>query len=159
MKKKIVIIILLIILIGVYTIASTYAVIIEVTDANGIKEIANVIVPRDLFTTSEGNYNNLYYDIKKELNITEEEANILMDSSYINDALQIVLKSIVDYKANNDISAKLSNDEIYSLIEESVNKTENITESTKTKVISKSAYYKNDISDYVYDIEINILGS
>ena len=82
-----------------------------------------------------------------------------MDSSYIDDALQIVLKSIVDYKANNITSAKLTNDEIYNLIVDSVNSTDNLSAETKTRIIDKSSYYKEDISDYVYDIDINVIGS
>lgn len=157
MKRKTIIVLLLVLLLGLYTIASTYSVIIEVTDQNGMMEMVNEITPRDLFTDTDGEYNSLYYDVKNELNITEKEANILMDSSYINDALQTVLESIVDYKANNDTSAKLSNDEIYNLIETSVNNTLNISEETKTKIIDKSNTYKNDISTYLYDIDISVL--
>lgn len=157
MKKNTIIVILLVLLIGLCTLAGTYAVIIEVTGEEGMMEIANEITLRDIFTDTNGNYNDLYYDVKNELAITEEEANILMDSTYIDDALQVVLKSIVDYKANNITDAKMSNDEIYNLIVDSVNNTENISEATKTRIINKSAYYKEDISDYVYDIDINIL--
>lgn len=157
MKRKTIIVLLLVLLLGLYTIASTYSVIIEVTDQNGMMEMVNEITPRDLFTDIDGEYNSLYYDVKNELNITEEEANILMDSSYINDALQTVLESIVDYKANNNNSAKLSNDEIYNLIENSVNNTLNISEETKIKIIDKSNTYKNDISTYLYDIDISVL--
>lgn len=157
MKKNTVILILLILLVGLYTIASTYSIVIDVTDENGIKEIASEITVRDLFTDTDGEYNNLYYDVKRELNITEEEANILMVSSSVNNALQVVLESIVDYKANNDVNAKLTNDEIHTLIENAVNNTANISEDTKNKIINKTLYYKNDVSDYLYDIDINIL--
>lgn len=157
MKRNTVIIILLILLIGLYTIASTYSIVIDVTDNNGIKEIASEITIRDLFTDTDGEYNNLYYDVKRELNVTEEEANILMDSSSVNNALQVVLQSIVDYKANNDNNAKLTNDEIHTLVETAINNTYNISEETKTKIINKSLYYKNDVSDYLYDIDINSL--
>lgn len=157
MKTKVAVLILLIILVGLYAVASTYSVIIEVTDKEGINEIVNIITPRDLFTDTEGNYNDLYYDVKNELGITEEEANILMDSSYINDSLQIVLQSIVDYKVDNNIDAKLSNDKINNMIKDSVTSTEGLTEETKTKIINKSSIYKNDISKYLYDIEISIL--
>lgn len=157
MKKKVVVIILLIFLIGLYTIASTYSIIIEVTDNNGENNIVNTIIPRDIFTDTDGNYNDLYYDVINELQITEEEANVLIDSSYINDKLQIVLQSIVDYKVDNNIEAKLSNDEIYNMIEEAVNSTEGLNEETKTKIINKSKTYKKDISDYVYDFDVTIL--
>ena len=157
MRKNAIIAVLVVLLIVLCTIAGTYAVIIDVTGEEGMKEMTNVITIRDIFTDTNGNYNDLYYDVKNELNITEEEANILMDSSYIDDALQIVLKSIVDYKANNISSSKMSNDDIYNLIVTSVNNTKNISDDTKTIIINKSSYYKQDISDYVYDIDINIL--
>ena len=157
MKKNTIIIILLVLLVGLCTIAGTYAVIIDVTGEEGMREIVNTITLRDIFTDTDGNYNDLYYDVKSELDITEEEANILMDSTYINDSLEIVLESIVDYKANNISRAKMSNDEIYNLIEDSVNNTENISEDTKNRIINKSSYYKQDISDYVYGIDINVI--
>jgi len=158
MKKKTAILILLIFLIGLYTIASTYSIIIEVTDNNGENNIVNTITPRDIFIDTNGNYNDLYYDVINELQITEEEANILMDSSYINDKLQIVLQSIVDYKVDKDIEAKLSNDEIYNMITDAVNNIENLSEETKTKIINKSNTYKNDISNYLYNFDVTILG-
>lgn len=157
MKRKVVIIILLILLIGLYTVASTYSIIIEVTDNNGQNEIVNEIAVRDIFKDANGNYNNLYYDVKRQLNVTEEEASILIDSVYVNDKLQIILQSIVDYKANNIANAKLSNEEIYNMIKESVTNTEGLTEEVKTRIINKSNTYKNDISNYVYDFNINIL--
>lgn len=157
MKKKVVVLILLIFLIGLYTIASTYSIIIEVTDDNGENNIVNTITPRDIFTDTDGNYNDLYYDVINELQITEEEANILMDSTYVNDKLQIVLQSIVDYKVDNNINAKLSNDEINNMIKDAVNTTENLSDETKTKIINKSNTYKNDISDYLYNFDITIL--
>lgn len=157
MKRKVAVIIILILLVGLYTIASTYSIIIEVTDKNGENSIVNTITPRDIFTDTDGNYNNLYYDVINELQITEEEANVLMDSSYVNDKLQVVLQSIVDYKVDNNINSKLSNDEIYNMIKEAVNNTEGLSEETKTKVINKSNTYKNDISEYVYDFDVTIL--
>ena len=157
MKKKVVVLILLILLVGLYTIASTYSIIIEVTDDNGENNIVNTITPRDIFTDTDGNYNDLYYDVINELQITENEANILMDSTYVNDKLQIVLQSIVDYKVDNNIGAKLSNDEVYNMIKEAVTTTEGLTEETKTKIINKSNTYKNDISDYLYDFDVTIL--
>lgn len=157
MKRKVVVIILLILLIGLYTVASTYSVIIEVTENNGENNIVNKITPRDIFTDTSGNYNSLYYDVRNELNLTEEEANILMDSPYVNDKLQIVLQSIVDYKLESNPDIKLTNDEIYSMIEEAVNNTDALTDDTKIKIINKSNIYKKDISDYLYDFDITIL--
>lgn len=157
MKKKVVILIILILLVGLYTVASTYSVIIEVTNNNGENNIVNEISVRDIFIDTDGNYNNLYYDVKNELNLTEEEANILMDSIYINDKLQIVLQSIVDYRVDNNINAKLSNDEIYNMIKDAVNRTEGLSDDTKNRIINKSSIYKNDISNYVYDFDISII--
>ena len=119
MKKEAIITILLVFLVVLCTIAGTYSIIIDVTDKEETLELVEEIKLRDIFTETNGEYNDLYFDAKRELNITDEEANILMNSIYINDSLQIVLKSIVDYKSNNN-NAKLSNDEIYNLIKESV---------------------------------------
>lgn len=158
MKRKIVVLILLIMLVGLYTVASTYSILIEVTDTNGENEIVNEIRVRDIFTDTNGNYNTLYYDVVRELNITENEANILIDSNYVNDKLQIVLQSIVDYKLDNNINAKLSNDEIYNMISDAVTNTEGLTDDTKMRIINKSSTYKNDISEYVYDFDVTLLG-
>ena len=157
MNKKMAVIILLILLVGLCTIASTYSIIIEVTNNNGENEIVNQINVRDIFTDSNGNYNDLYYDVKRELNITEQEANILIDSVYLNEKLQIILQSIVDYKIDNNLNAKLSNDEIYNMIKEAVTNTLGLEEEVKLRIINKTNLYKNDISDYVYDFDINIL--
>lgn len=157
MKRKVVVLILLITLVGLYTVASTYSIIIEVTDTNGENTIVNTIRTRDIFTDTNGNYNDLYYDVIRELNITEDEANILMDSNYVNDKLQIVLQSIVDYKVDNDKDAKLSNVEIYNMISDAVTNTDGLTDETKTRIINKSNTYINDISDYVYDFDVTIL--
>lgn len=140
------------------TVASTYSVIINVTNNSGIHEIVNTISIRDVFTNDNGGYNDLYYDVLNELNITKEQAEILMDSESLNNHFQTVVTSIVDYKTNNNYNAKLTNDELYNLIIDGLNNTNNITEDTKNKVISKSEQYKQDISNYVYDIKINILG-
>ena len=158
MKRKVVVLILLILLVGLYTVASTYSIIIEVTDNNGENEIVNTIRARDIFTDTNGNYNSLYYDVIRELNITETEANILMDSEYVNDKLQVVLQSIVDYKVDNNTDAKLSNIEIYNMISDAVTNTEGLTDDTKTRIINKSNTYINDVSDYVYDFDVSILG-
>jgi hypothetical protein len=157
MKRKVAVLILLILLVGLYTVASTYSIIIEVTDTNGENKIVNTITTRDIFTDTNGNYNSLYYDVIRELNITEDEANILMDSDYVNDKLQIVLQSIVDYKLDNNQHAKLTNDEIYSMINEAVTNTEGITDDTKTRIMNKSNTYIKDIAEYVYDFDVSIL--
>ena len=160
MKKSltITIIALSILLVGLYTVTSTYSVIIDVIEKDGVNEIVNEITIRDLLTNDNGSYNDTYYTVKNELQVTTEEADILMDSNEINEALQTVLESIVEYKVNNNTNAKLSNDELYSLITESVLNTKNISDDVKSRIINKASIYRQDISDYVYDIEVSILG-
>ncbi len=160
MNKKMTLLVVLIIgfLTIIYTIASTYAVIIEVRQEEGRNEIINKITLRDLVTDDNGVYNHYYYDVKNELNITETEMTLLMESIKLNENLQIVLDSIVDYKLNNNTSAKLNNDEIYNLIVEGVNNTETLSDELRNKVITKSNIYKQDISDFLYDIEVSLIG-
>jgi hypothetical protein len=160
MKKTttIVVIILSILLVGLYTVTSTYAVIINVIEKDGITEIVNKITIRDLVTNDDGTYNDTYYDVKRELGLTEEEANILMNSVPLNESLQTVLESIVEYKVHNNIDAKLTNDQIYNLITDSILNTNNISDEVKSRIINKSSLYRQDISDYVYDIEVSLLG-
>lgn len=160
MKKglTITVITLSILLVGLYTVTSTYSVIIEVIEKDGITEIVNDITVKDLLINDDGSYNNTYYTVKNELKVTEEEANILMESPSINEALQTVLESIVEYKVHNNIDAKLSNDEIYNLITNAVLNTDNISDDLKSRVINKVSTYRKDVSDYIYDIEVSILG-
>ena len=88
MKKitSITIIIISILLVGLYTVASTYSVIINVVEKDGIAEIVNEITIRDLLINDDGTYNKTYYDVKNELDLTEEEANVLIESPALNDA-------------------------------------------------------------------------
>lgn len=158
-KTTMLVIFLVAILAVIYTIASTYAVIIEVSEEDGRQEIINKITLRDLVTDENGQYNSYYYDIKKELDITDTEATLLMSSTKLNENLQIVLDSIVDYKLNNNTSAKLSNNEIYNLIIEGVNNTGSLSNELRNKVITKSNIYKQDISNFLYDIEVSLIGS
>ena len=93
MKKNnstILVILIAISLIIIYTLTSTYAIIINVKEENGIQEIVNIITLRDLLTNENGTYNNTYYDVIKEVPLTEEEANLIMDSNKLNENLQIV---------------------------------------------------------------------
>ena len=147
-----------ILLVGLYTVTSTYSVIINVIEKDGVTEIVNQITVRDLLTNDDGTYNQTYYDLKNELYVTEEEANILMNSQSINESLQIVLESIVEYKLHDNPDGKLSNDALYNLISDSVINTENISDELKSRIINKASKYKQDISDYVYDIEVSLLG-
>lgn len=160
MKKTTTIILSLlsILLVSLCTIAATYSVIIEVTENDGLTEMVNKIKIKDLLTNEDGSYNQTYYDVKSELALTKDEAEILIESIPINEALQIVLKSIVDYKANNIIDAKLSYDELYDIIADAVIDTDNITDELKSRIINKASIYRKDISKYIYDIEVSILG-
>ena len=153
-----IIIVISILLVGLYTVTSTYSVIINVIEKDGINEIVNQITVRDLLTNDDGSFNNTYYDLKNELNVTEEEANILIESIPLNEALQTVLESIVEYKIHDNINAKLSNDTLYNLISNSIVNTENLSDNLKSRIINKASMYKQDISDYVYDIEVSLLG-
>lgn len=144
--------ILSILLMLICIIAGTYAVIINVSSEEGIDKIVNEITIKDLLTNDSGMYNNTYYTVKNELNVNEEEMNILMSSERLNSNLQVVLNSVVNYKLHN--KNKLSNNEIYDLIVMSINEDNNINTNLKNKVINKSNYYKQDISNFIYDLEV-----
>lgn len=160
MKKSNVILIsfIIVILIALCTIAGTYAVVINVTSENGVDEITNNINIRDLLTNDNGTYNSTYYQVKNELNVTEEEMNMLMNSEPLNNKLKLVLESIVKYRLRNKEEARYSNEEIYNMIVEGINSTSNISEELKNKVIISSDRHKQDISDFLYDIEVSLKG-
>lgn len=160
MKKSNVILIsfIVIILIFLCTTAGTYAVVINVTNENGVDKITNNINIRDLLTNDNGTYNSTYYQVKNELYVTEEEMNMLMNSEPLNNKLKLVLDSIVKYRLRNKEEARYSNEEIYNMIVDGVNETPNITDELKSKVITTSSNYKQDISDFLYDIEVYLLG-
>ena len=155
--KKSFIVVAVILLILTYTIASTYAVIIDITDTDGESEIVNVIKIRDLFTREDGSYNKEYYNVVRELDITEEEASLLMDSEALNDRLAVVLRSIVDYKYHKKDTAKLDNDELYNMIIEGVYLTPNISDILRDKIKDKALIYREDIRDFVYDIDVRVV--
>lgn len=157
--STIVVIIISILLVGLYTVTSTYSVIINVIEKDGITEIVNEINIRDLLINDDGTYNDTYYTVKNELEVTDEEANILMNSVPLNEALQIVLESIVEYKVHENVDARLSNDQIYNLISEAILNTDNISDELKSRVINKSSIYREDITDYIYDIEVSLMGA
>lgn len=156
--KSIIVVTLSILLVSLLTVAATYSVIVEVVENNGVTEIVNEITVKDLVTNDDGSYNETYYDIKNELNLTDEEAKILTASVPINEALRVVLKSIVDYKVNNNKDAKLSDDELYNMISDAVIDTDDITDELKSRIINKASIYRDDISKYIYDIEVSVLG-
>ena len=81
--------------------------------------------------------------------------DILMNSSYLNDSLKIVLDNVVSYKLRG--GTKLSNDDIYNMIVNDVNNDDSINNILKNKVIDKSDVYRNDISDYIYDLDVNLI--
>lgn len=141
-----------ILLVIICTIAGTYAVVINVSSEEGIDKIVNEITIKDLLTNDDGMYNNTYYTVKNELSVNEEDMNILRYSKELNSNLQVVLSSVVNYKLHN--KNKLSNNEIYDLIVMSINEDNNINTNLKNKVINKSNYYKQDISDFIYDLEV-----
>ena len=158
MTKKITtitIIIISILLVSLYVISSTYSLIIDVIDNEGTTEIINEITIKDLVTDESGSYNTLYYDILRELDINDKEANILMESIPLNKTLNTILDNVVNYRFHN--KNKLTNDELYNLIVSSVNSDDNIDVSIKNKVIIKSSEYLNDISNYLYDIKTNMV--
>ena len=133
----------------------TYAVIINVVSENGVDRIVNTITIRDLLSDDNGNYNNTYYDVKNELNVSDDDMDILMNSSYLNDSLKIVLDNVVSYKLRG--GTKLSNDDIYNMIVNDVNNDDSINNILKNKVIDKSNVYRSDISDYIYDLDVNLI--
>ena len=155
--KKIIVSVLLVLLVGVSTIMGTYAVIINVVSDNGVDKIVNVINIKDLLSDDNGNYNSTYYDVRNELNISDSDMDVLMNSSYLNDSLKIVLDNVVSYKLRG--STKLSNDDIYNMIVNDVNKDDSINTILKNKVIDKSNVYRNDISDYIYDLDVNLISN
>ena len=154
MTKKITTISLLvigIILISFYVISSTYSIIINVLDKDGQTEILNDITIRDLLIDENGMYNSTYYDVINELDINEEEAEMLMESIPLNEVLDEIVVSIVDYNFNN--KEKMSNNELYNLIVDGINEDNNINENLRMKLIAKTQEYIDDISDYMYDIK------
>ena len=160
MKKGITItvMVLSILLVGLYMVTSTYAVIIEVIEKDGALEIINDITIKDVLSNDDGTFNDTYYMIKDELEISDNDAKTLLESAPLNNALQTVLKSIVEYKVHDNQNAKLSDEEIYDLVSSATLKTENIDDDLKSRIINKASRYRNDVSRYMYDIEVSLFG-
>lgn len=156
MKKRLLVVLLIILLTLAYTMASTYAVIINVKSENGVNEIIEKITIKDLLTNDNKEYNEIYYNVKNTLDITEEEMNILINSKELDKKLQIVLNKIVDYKINKNINSLLTSDEIYNMIKEATNNDNTIPYYLKRKVIENSKKYSNDINDFLYDLEVSV---
>lgn len=157
MKKSLVIIgcILTSLLVIVGTLATTYAVYIDVTSKDGVNEVVNKVTTRDLLTNDNGSFNNTYYIVKNEIGASDNEMNILMDSSSINTNLQGVIRSIVNYSLNG--GTRISNDKLYDLILDGVNNTD-IDSSLRERVINSSKKYINDVSDFLYSTPVRKVG-
>ena len=156
MKKRLLVVLLIILLTLAYTIASTYAVIINVKSESGVNEIINKITIKDLLTGDDNEYNETYYDVKNTLDITEEDMDILMNSKELDKKLQIVLNKIVDYKVNKNENSLLTSDEIYNMIKEATNNDNTIPYYLKKKVIETSKIYSDDINEFLYDLEVSV---
>ena len=154
---KITVIVVSILLVSLCTIAATYSVIVEVTKNNGLTEIINEIHLRDLLIDDNGNYTRTYYDVKNELELTDEETNILMESNEVDQTLKVILQSIVDYKIDQKKEAKLTDNELYTLISDTILDVNNISDETKSRIINKASVYRNDISKFIYDIDVRYL--
>ena len=112
---------------------------------------------RDLLIDDNGNYTRKYYDVKKELELTDEETNILMESNEVDQTLKVILQSIVDYKIDKKKEAKLTDNELYTLISDTILDINNISDETKSRIINKASVYRNDISKFIYDIDVRYL--
>ena len=137
MLKKITtitIIIMSILLVSLYVISSTYSLIIDVTGKDNI-------TLKDLLIDREGVYNQTYYNVLHELAIDEKEANILMESIPLNEALNTIYNK-----------EKITNGELYNLIVTALNSDNNIKIYLKNKVINKSSEYLDEISIYLNNI-------
>lgn len=155
MTKKITIISVLIIstlLVSLYVISSTYSVIINVIGKDDGSEVIEKLTIRDIISSDNGGYNSLYYDVKRELNISYEEGETLINSVLLNNVLETILNDVVGYKLHN--KTRLSNSEIYDLIVNNVRRDNTISDSVKDKVINKTGVYIDDIVKYIYDFDI-----
>ena len=63
--------------------------------------------------------------------------------------------NVVSYKLRG--GNKLSNDYIYDMIVNDINSDDSIYDELKNKVIDKGSIYRDDISNYVYDIDVNLI--
>lgn len=157
MNKKTLILVsfLTVLLIFISSLAVTYSAVIEVTEEDNVYKIVNDLTIKDILTNNDNTFNNTYYTVKDGLNINDDDMDILINSIPLNNSLKVVLKSVVDYKLNGN--NKMTNDEIYNLIVMSTNEDNTIPQNLKNKVITKSSYYKNDISNFIYDIDVSII--
>lgn len=154
-----IVIVLSIFLVCLYTITSTYSVIVGVVDKDGSLEIVDDVLIKNFLIDENGDYNQLYYDLKSELYASDEEANLLMNSNSLNELLRDVLKSVVDYRVNENLDAKYTDEKLYSLISKAVVEDKELSDDLKSRVINKVSKYRNDISNYIYNIDISFVGN
>ena len=76
-------------LVVVGTLATTYAVYIDVTSKNGINEIVNRVTARDLLTRDNGEFNDTYYVVMGEIEASSSDMDVLMDSTSINNNISV----------------------------------------------------------------------
>lgn len=127
--------------------STTYSVIIDVTDKEN--KIINNITIKDLVTNEDGTYNNEFYNALYELELSIDEANIIIDSVPLNKALDILLNSVNKYQIYH--KNKLTNDEIYNIVINAINEDNNINTTLKNKLIEKLKEYIGNISNYLYN--------
>ena len=60
-------------------------------------------------------------------------------------------------KIKNNDNAKLSNEQIYNLILDGVNNTEDLSPETRDKLLDKASMYLDDIREFLYDIEVSYI--
>ena len=157
MKRVTIISVLIVsmLLVSLYVISSTYSVIVNVISRDGEDDIIEKLTIRDILIDNNGNYNSLYYDIKNELDISYDEGEVLIESVLLNNALEVLVRNVVDYKLHN--KEKMSNSDIYDLIVSNVRRDNNISDSVQERVINKTGEYINDIVNYIYDFDIGVL--
>ena len=80
---------------------------------------------------------------------------MMLEMNLILMIVKTVLDNVVSYKLRG--GTKLSNDDIYNMIVNDVNKDDGINTILKNKVIDKSNVYRSDISDYIYDLDVNLI--
>ena len=142
--------ILSIIAVLLFIIRTTYSLVINISERENNNMFFNNISIRELITDKDGIYVTEYYDAIKELDIDSNEANILIDSEYLNTALNKMLNSIVNYQIKN--KKRISPSEISSILIDAINNDKTINNELKEKVITKINQYIYDISDFIYGI-------
>ena len=143
MKKKLLTISMLIgsiILMSFLVVKTTYSLINNVTDN---RYDIRIITIRELVTDNNGIYKPEYYKIMSELDISNEEMNLLIESVELNK----VLTSIIN-------SERYSSNSIYELIVNAINNDKTIPDELKDKAIVKIKEYIGDIVNYLYDMNL-----